>query len=362
MTDPDRVPPPAALGPAGTHRAAADTAAARQDFDTALRERFRAVLRGLEQGGALPVRRSRTAQETAADAAPLVELSDAAASFDQVVYGGRTATVDEYRRLAESDRFSQAPPPPPEPTELTAPGRRTRRPRRPLPAVPGGRRFWLTLLAVVLVTLLVLLLIRLAGAPHAPPVPHPPHPAPTSPTTPPPTPPPMPPDNDWGVGNDSIFARWPHWIAFGGLQCLLAAAVVVWWRARRRGALVGEPRPVEAPAHELLAGHAALYRRADDPDHVAAILRTATLRRIRPALDLPAGAPPPQVIAAIARRTGLAPIHLGATLFGPVPDTGTLTAVAGYLLVIEAGMDRNRDHRHDPAPRTPGRPPSMEAV
>ncbi|MQY26977.1 DUF4129 domain-containing protein [Nocardia aurantia] len=359
MTDPDRVPPPAGLGPAGAHRAAADTAAARQDFDVALRERFRAVLRGLEQGGALPVRRSRTARETAADAARLVELSDAAASFDEVVYGGRTATPDEYRRLAESDRFSQAPPPPPEPAELAAPGDRPRRARRTLPALPGSRRFWLTLLAVVLAALVVLLLIRLAGAPHAPPVPDPaPHPPPTSPT-PKPTPPPR--DHDWGAGDDSIFGRWPPWIAFGGLQWLLCAAVVVWWRARRRGALVGEPLPVEAPAHELLAGHAALYRRANDPDHVAAILRAATLRRIRPTLDLPAGAPPPRVIDAIARRTGLSPTHLGATLFGPVPDTATLTAVAGHLLVIETELDRNRDHRANPVRRDPARP-ATEAI
>ncbi|MCX4096568.1 DUF4129 domain-containing protein [Nocardia sp. alder85J] len=339
MTDPDRVPPPAGLGPAGAHREAAAAAAARDDFDTALRERFRAVLRGLEQGGALPVRRSRTARETATDAAPLIELSDAAASFDEVVYGGRTATADEYRRLTDSDRFSQAPPPPPEPVELVAADRnRSRTPRtRGRFTLPGDRRIWLAALAAVLLALLVLLLIRLATAPHAPPAPQPtvPHP---------PQSPPSPPDVDWGSGDDSIFSRWPHWLAYGGLQWLLCAAVVVWWRARRRGALVGEPRPVEAPAHELLSGHAALYRRARDHAHVAAILRAATLRRIRPALDLAAGAPPDRVVAAIAHRTGMPPDHLGATLFGPVPDTGTLTAVAGQLLRIETELDRNRDH------------------
>src|SRR5690606_24535272 len=93
-------PPAPRLGAAAEHRAAAEQAANRRDYDSALRERFRAVRRALEQAGTLPVRRSRTAQETADDATtalPLehaTELHPAARSFDEVVYGGRAATED----------------------------------------------------------------------------------------------------------------------------------------------------------------------------------------------------------------------------------------------------------------------------
>lgn len=125
-------PAPPRLGPAADHRGAAETAAGQHDYDTALRERYRAVVRGLEQGGVLEVRRSRTAQETAAAAVTAIpdraaELPTAAYGFDEVVYGGRAATADEYRRLAQADIFSMAPPPPPEPVETTAPGRRSPR-------------------------------------------------------------------------------------------------------------------------------------------------------------------------------------------------------------------------------------------
>src|SRR5689334_704557 len=110
-----QIPP---LGPAAQHRGAADAAAANQDYDRALRERFRAMLRALEQGGVLEVRRSRTADETATDVSgtlPLEETTEfppAARSFDEVVYGGRRATEDEYRRLDSADRYSQSAPPP----------------------------------------------------------------------------------------------------------------------------------------------------------------------------------------------------------------------------------------------------------
>ncbi|MBO0853971.1 MAG: hypothetical protein J2P18_09400, partial [Nocardia sp.] len=57
--NPTNPPPIPRLGPAAQHRAAAESAAGRADFDAAVRERFRAVVRGLEQGGVLDVRRSR---------------------------------------------------------------------------------------------------------------------------------------------------------------------------------------------------------------------------------------------------------------------------------------------------------------
>lgn len=329
-------PAPPRLGAAADHRAAADQAARQRDFDRAVRERFRAVLRGLEQGGTLEVRRSRTAQETADDASTALppptadELRPAASVFDEVVYGGRRATEDEYRRLEYADHYSAgAPPPAPEPAaavEAVSEAPAARR-RRQLPAVLRDPRFWGGLVAILATLLLVYAALQACSAPTAPPSP----PPPTF------TPPPQDKesrDTELGPGRDSIFEKYGR-IAFGGVQFAVALGLLMWWRGRRRGALVGEPRPVEVAANELLAGQAALYRRSRDYDHVAGKLRTATLRRIRPLLGMTADTPPHRLVAAVAARTGTDTHRIGAALFGPVPDAGTLEVVAAQLAWIE---------------------------
>ncbi|MFI9415025.1 DUF4129 domain-containing protein [Nocardia gamkensis] len=334
----DPAPGAPRLGAAADHRAAAESAAQHRDFDRALRERFRAVLRGLEQGGVLEVRRSRTARETADDvttALPLevaTEIQPAAHSFDEVVYGGRRATEDEYRRLEYADRFSaSAPPPAPEPVEVEAVEKapRTRRRLPPLPGLLRDPRFWAALAATAALLLLVYGALQSCGAPTAP-TPPPPQPPPDLPDVPPPSRP------GFGAGDDPIWDRLPAPVFYGGVQFLIAAALVVWWRARRRGALVREPRPVEVAANELLAGHAALYRRSKDHDHVAGKLRAATLRRIRAPLGIAADTPPDRIVAAVAARVGAHPAQIGAALFGPVPDQGTLAVVAAQLEWIES--------------------------
>lgn len=332
-------PSPPRLGAAADHRAAAENAAQRRDFDNALRERFRAVLRGLEQRGVLEVRRSRTARETADDvttALPLDEASEldpAARSFDEVVYGGRRATEDEYRRLEYADRFSAAAPPPAlEPTETTATEKapRSRRGLPPLPDLLRNPKFWAALAGAAVLLLLLYAALQSCGAPNAP-----------SPQQPPDMPRSRPPRDSGGgsglgAGDEPIWERLPAPVFFGGLQFLIAAALVVWWRARRRGALVREPRPVEVAANELLAGQAALYRRSKDHEHVAGKLRAATLRRIRPTLGTTADTPPDRLVAAVVARTGADPDQVGLALFGAVPDADTLELVATQLEWIEA--------------------------
>ncbi|MFF5031159.1 DUF4129 domain-containing protein [Nocardia salmonicida] len=341
MTDsPGGVPPRPRLGAAAEHRAAAENAAGRRDYDRALRERFRAVLRGLEQDGSLPVRRSRTAQETADDATtalPLeqsTELHPAARSFDEVVYGGRAATEDEYRRLEYADRYSQsAPPPVLDPLEIEVVEREPKQ-RRKLPPLPGilrSPRFWATLAAGLAIALLIYATMQSCGAPNAPDTPDLP-----DPPDPPDRPPPDDSDLDFGSGKDSIFTRLPGWLAFGGLQFLLAFAALIWWRARRRGALVGEPRPVEVAANELLAGQAGLYRRSGDGAHVAHILRAATLRRIRPRLG--GELTDDQLVAVVSSRLGVPAQQIGTVLFGDVPDETTLNYVAAHLEWIETEL------------------------
>lgn len=93
---------------ADEHREAAEDARRRGDLAEAIRERFRAVVRELEQRGVLVPRAGRTVDEVAAeagDALPLLkdELRAAAWTFDDVWYGGRPATDERYAQLVTVD-------------------------------------------------------------------------------------------------------------------------------------------------------------------------------------------------------------------------------------------------------------------
>jgi Domain of unknown function (DUF4129) len=97
------------LRSAAEYRSAADAAAARADWDEAVRQRFRAVVRSLEERDVLEPRPGRTADEAAAQAARAipacaVELRAAARSFDDVAYGARTRdqAADEALRALDS--------------------------------------------------------------------------------------------------------------------------------------------------------------------------------------------------------------------------------------------------------------------
>uniref|UniRef100_UPI00082E9DD9 DUF4129 domain-containing protein n=1 Tax=Nocardia crassostreae TaxID=53428 RepID=UPI00082E9DD9 len=295
-------------------------------------------------------RRARTARETAHAAtaalpADTAGLPSAAHSFDEIVYGGRPAHEAEYRLLEQADRFSVAPPPKAEPTEISEKrkkrttkkpkGERAREPLE-LPALLRDWRFWAALGGALAVLAIVYLLTRI-GAPPPPPD-KPDLTPPTNPIDFPDDPPERPDVNapDFGEGQDSVFELLPGWVAFGGLQFLIAWATVIAWRGRRRGAVVGEARPVEAPATELLTGQAVLYRKSRDHDHVAAKLRAAALRRLRPALDVTADTVPEVVVTAIAVRTGADPGTVRAALYDPVTDRATLELVAAQLEWIEA--------------------------
>ncbi|MEU3643632.1 DUF4129 domain-containing protein [Lentzea sp. NPDC034063] len=93
---------------AAQHRAAAEKAAAAGDLAEAVRERFRAVVRELEQRGVLDARAGRTVDEVAFEAGralPVLadDLRGAAVQFDDVWYGGRPATVEGYEALVSVD-------------------------------------------------------------------------------------------------------------------------------------------------------------------------------------------------------------------------------------------------------------------
>ncbi|MFJ4695015.1 DUF4129 domain-containing protein [Streptomyces sp. NPDC088766] len=94
---------------AAGHRAAAEAHAAQGHWNQAVQERMRAIVRSLEERALLDTRPGRTADEAAAEAgrtlpAHTARLRSAARDFDDVTYGGRTATEQAYTRIAGLDR------------------------------------------------------------------------------------------------------------------------------------------------------------------------------------------------------------------------------------------------------------------
>lgn len=89
-------------------RAAADAAAGRGDWAAAVADRFRAVVRSLEERAVLEEQPGRTAHE-AVEAAGLrlpahaVDLRAAGRLFDDVVYGERTPRAEDDAALRELD-------------------------------------------------------------------------------------------------------------------------------------------------------------------------------------------------------------------------------------------------------------------
>lgn len=93
---------------AAEYRAQAERLAAAGDWKEAVRSRFRAIARELEERGVLDPRAGRTAGEVAAEAgaaAPQVSavLRAAADAFGEVWYGDRPATPDHDRTVARAD-------------------------------------------------------------------------------------------------------------------------------------------------------------------------------------------------------------------------------------------------------------------
>jgi hypothetical protein len=94
---------------AATMRASAEDAAKRGLWRLAVLERYRAVIRSLEERDLIPERPGMTAHEAAAEAArrfPDVRhlVSYASDVFDWVRYGNRAATAEDYEKMVSLDR------------------------------------------------------------------------------------------------------------------------------------------------------------------------------------------------------------------------------------------------------------------
>jgi hypothetical protein len=93
---------------AADHRRAAEAAVAQGDLAEAVRERFRAIVRALEERRVLDERSGRTVDEVAREAGRrLPEYANAmraaARLFDDVWYGGHPATMEGYQNLVDLD-------------------------------------------------------------------------------------------------------------------------------------------------------------------------------------------------------------------------------------------------------------------
>lgn len=102
-----------AVRTAAEHHADADRALAAGHLDIAVTERFRALVRGLEERGLLDPWPGRTANEAAQEGGQLlrscaIQLRAAARVFDEVRYGGRAATRAGHDTIADADRAARA--------------------------------------------------------------------------------------------------------------------------------------------------------------------------------------------------------------------------------------------------------------
>ncbi|MFY1598291.1 DUF4350 domain-containing protein [Micromonospora sp. WMMD737] len=151
----------------------------------------------------------------------------------------------------------------------------------------------------------------------------------------------------------------PLWSAFPGwlwallAQLAVAALLAALWRARRLGPPAVEPLPVTVRSAETVLGRARLYEKAGARDAAARTLRSAALDRLTPRLHLPPTAPPADVAAAVAARTGDDPRWTDEVLHGAAPETDQ------DLLDLARALDRLT---RVAAPHAPdGPPPPAEA-
>jgi hypothetical protein len=122
----------------------------------------------------------------------------------------------------------------------------------------------------------------------------------------------------------SIFDLIPKQVDWIVRQLWLVVALFALWKVRRVGPLVAEDLPVVVRASETVEGRGRLYRSRRARDRAAEALRTATLQRLSPRLELGVNAQPPAIIAAIMQRGSgqlTDPQALQHNLFGPPPAT-----------------------------------------
>lgn len=149
------------------------------------------------------------------------------------------------------------------------------------------------------------------------------------------------------VAEDSVSLRslLPEWIVPALVILLLATLGLIWWRARRLGALVTEPLPVIVKAIETTRSRGRLYRKVNDRAHAAEALRDAAGARIAERLHLPrAGHDQQLLVRDVARHTGRAEEQVAALLTptGGIPTSDNeLVRLANDLAALDREVRRS---------------------
>lgn len=134
-------------------------------------------------------------------------------------------------------------------------------------------------------------------------------------------------------GLSELLPSWVRWVFW---QLVIVIVVVMLWRARRLGRVVTEPLPVVVRSAETVEGRARLYRVSRSRDRAAALLRTATLRRLAGRFGVPVTASPEEVARLVAAATGREEGDVRGVLLGPVPrHDAALVALATALDELE---------------------------
>lgn len=131
-----------------------------------------------------------------------------------------------------------------------------------------------------------------------------------------------------GGGDQSLIDLVPDRVLLALLQLALAFAAYVWFRARRAGLPVAEPRATTLAGSELVAAVGQLLAQERDPERAAGLLQDDLRRTLGRRLGLGPDASLDDLLAA-AERGGADPDHLRDLLVGRrVPDGDALTTLA----------------------------------
>lgn len=135
-----------------------------------------------------------------------------------------------------------------------------------------------------------------------------------------------------GEGGETIRDLLGDRVHQGLFQLAFGFLVYVLWRARRLGAPVSEPLPVEPAASELVRSMGRLLHQGETRDQVGRLLNDDMRRRLSRRLNLDPGLTDREVAVVAAARTGLAIERFEAVLVPSSLDTDRDLVALGVAL------------------------------
>ena len=130
-----------------------------------------------------------------------------------------------------------------------------------------------------------------------------------------------------GEGDETLLDLVPGRVSLALAQLAVAFLVYVWFRARRVGAPVAEPRPTTLAGSDLVEAVGRLRSAEGHPDRSAAVLRHDLHRTLCGRFGLPADTGVDELVA-VAERAGADPDRLRAALQMTAEDDDALVASA----------------------------------